>query len=361
MRVWGVLIAAGLLWGVSSPASASTFEELAAQAAAARDANNLTQAMDLYRQALQLKPEWPDGWWSLGTLAYDSDQYSIGREAFSNFVKLQSQAAPGWSFLGLCEFETGDYAHSLEHIQQGLKLAAGTLEPALASVLQFHEALLLVKQGLFDQALPLFLPIVKRGNQDPTLIMAVGLAALRRPLLPQEVPTAERELVGAAGKVTSLWMNGDSASADPEFRALVAAYPNATNVHYLYGTFLLGSHTDQALAQFKMELGINPHSADANAMISLLLIRAGHDDIALPLARKAVQDGESTPMAHFVYGVLLTRTGELQAAIQHLEIARMLDPGNLEYHIALAGAYAKFGRNEDARSERLTSTALAKQ
>ncbi|MGA7415728.1 MAG: tetratricopeptide repeat protein [Bryobacteraceae bacterium] len=361
MRLLGLLLAAGLLWSTSPVASGATFEELAAQAAAAREANNVPQAMDLYRQALQLKPEWPEGWWYLGTLAYDSDQYPIGRDAFSNFVKLQSQDAPGWSFLGLCEFETGDYAHSLEHIDRGLKLAAGGMEPGITNVLQFHEALLLVKQGLFDRALPLFLPIVKGGSKDPTLAIALGLASLRRPQLPQEVPADERELVSAAGKVTYLWMNGDSSNVDPAFRALVGAYPTARNVHYLYGTFLLSTNPEQALAQFRMELGINKHSADANAMISLLLIRAGRDDVALSMAQQAVEDGESTPMAHFVYGVLLTRQGELARGIEHLEKAQKLDPNNLEYHIALAGAYSKLGRNEEARRERLTSIALAKQ
>jgi tetratricopeptide (TPR) repeat protein len=361
MRVLSLVAVACLLWSTGPAVGATTFEDLAAQAAAARDANNVPQAMGLYRQALELKPEWSEGWWFLGTLAYDSDQYPIGKDAFAKFVQLQSQDAPGWSFLGLCEFETGDYAHSLEHIERGLKLAAGRMEPALTNVLQFHEALLLVKQGLFDQALPVLLPIAKRGSQDPMLVMAIGLAALRRPLLPQEVPTDERELVGAAGKVTYLWMNGDSTNVEPAFGALVAAYPSTPNVHYLYGTYLLGTHPEQALAQFKTELAVNPHSADANAMISLLLIRAGHDDIALPVAKKAVQDGESTPMAHFVYGVLLTRKGELQEGIEHLETAQKLDPNNLEYHIALAGAYSKFGRNKDARRERLISMALAKQ
>jgi tetratricopeptide (TPR) repeat protein len=361
MRVLGLLVAAGVLWNTNPIARAATFEELAAQAAAARDANNVPQAIDLYRQALELKPEWPEGWWSLGTLAYDSDQYPMGRQAFSNFVKLRGEDAPGWSFLGLCEFETGDYAQSLEHIERGLTLGAGRMDAGLTNVLQFHQALLLVKQGLFDQALPLFLPIVKSGSRDPTLAVALGLASLRRPLLPQEVPADERELVSAAGKVTYLWMNGDSSSADPAFRALVAAYPAAPNVHYLYGTFLLGTHPEQALAEFRTELGINKHSADANAMISLLLIRAGHDDVALPLARQAVEDGETTPMAHFVYGVLLTRKGELPKGIEQLERAQKLDPNNLEYHIALANAYSKFGRNEDARRERLTSITLAKQ
>ena len=55
-------------------ASPATFEELASQATAAREANNIPKAIDLYRQALQLKPAWTEGWWFLGTLSYDADQ-----------------------------------------------------------------------------------------------------------------------------------------------------------------------------------------------------------------------------------------------------------------------------------------------
>lgn len=361
MKALALLIVVGLWAGLGSKASAATFDELAAQAAAARDANNVPQALDLYRQALQLKPDWPEGWWFLGTLAYDADQYAVGRDAFAKFVQLQDQAAPGWSFLGLCEFETGDYAHSLEHIRLGLKLGSGTLEPALAKVLQFHEAILLVKQGMFDQAIPLFLAMAKQGVKDPAFITGIGLAALRRPLLPQEVPAIDQELIAATGRTTYFWMTGDNASADPAFRALVATYPTSPNVHYLYGTYLLGAQPDQALAEFKTELALNSHNPDARAMISLLLIRMAHDDLALPLAQQAVEDGPSTPMAHYVDGLLLTRKGQLQQGIEHLESAQKLDPNNLEYHLALASAYSRAGRNEDARRERFISIALAKE
>src|ERR1700692_2636563 len=80
-------------------ASAATFEELAAQATAARESNNLPHAIALYREALNIKPAWAEGWWFLGTLCYDSDQYECGRQAFAEFVKVQDNAAPGYSFL----------------------------------------------------------------------------------------------------------------------------------------------------------------------------------------------------------------------------------------------------------------------
>src|SRR5579875_2070434 len=107
MRVCSVffLLAAGL--------SAQTFQDVAAQAAAARDANNIPQAIDLYRSAVKLNAQWEEGWWFLGTLLYDTDQFATARDSFEHFLALNPKAAPGWAFLGLCEFETKDYPKAL--------------------------------------------------------------------------------------------------------------------------------------------------------------------------------------------------------------------------------------------------------
>jgi tetratricopeptide (TPR) repeat protein len=344
---------------VCSCCSAATFEKLAEEAAAARDANNVPEAIELYSEALQQKAAWSEGWWFLGTLLYDSDQYRRGEDAFAHFVKLDESAAPGWSFLGLCEFETGDYAQALNHIERGLGLGTG-LPPATVEVLRFHKALLLTKTGLFDQALPQFIPFARKGSRDPSLIAGIGLAALRQAALPKEIPAAQQDLVAKAGIAAYFWMADEAGQADSAFAALLTSYPAGANVHYLYGTYLLASRPRDALAEFERELELNPHSADARAMTALLHIRAGDSSAALPYARKAAEDGPTTPMAQFVFGLLLSEAGDV-SGIEHLEAAERLDPPNLEYHIALAGAYSKFGRHEDARRERAASIAMAKE
>ena len=342
-------------------ARAATFEELAAKATAAREADNISQAIELYREALQLKPAWSEGWWFLGTLCYDSDQYKSGMQAFAEFVKLEDKAAPGWSFLGLCEFETGEYAHALEHIRRGLEIGTG-LESAIEQVLRFHEALLLTRLGLFDQALPKFKPFVGRGVQDPPLIAGLGVTALRLALLPKEAPAESRDLIVAAGQTVYFWIAGDIDKIAPAFHALVDGYPTAPGVHYLYATYLLSFRpAEEAAAELKRELEVNPRNPDARAMIALLMVRAGAPAAALPYARQAAQDGPMCPMAQYTFGLILAGTGDLRQAIERLESAERLDPANIEYHMALAGAYSKAGRHEDARRERRTSIALARE
>ncbi|HLJ49596.1 MAG TPA: tetratricopeptide repeat protein [Bryobacteraceae bacterium] len=349
-----------VLFAALAVVSAATFEELSAQAAAAREANNISKAIELYQQAVQLKPDWAEGLWFLGSLSYDSDQYESGRQAFSSFVKLQDKNAPGWAFLGLCEFETGDYTAALEHMRHGLEL--GGLEPNAEQVVRFHEALLLTKLGLFDQASPRYMPFVKRGIQNPVLIGGIGLTSLRRPLLPKEIAEADRALIDAAGKAVYHWMSGDTSGTGPAFKSLVDSFPTAPGVHYLYATYLLSFRpAEEALPELKRELEVNPHSPDARATAALLMVRAGASTAALPVARQAAQDGPTCPMAQYTFGLILTETGDLKQAIEHLETAERLDPANVEFHMGLAGAYSRAGRHDDARRERRTSIALAKE
>lgn len=53
-------------------------------------------------------------------------------------------------------------------------------------------------------------------------------------------------------------------------------------------------------------------------------------------------------------------TGDLNGAMEHLQEALQLEPDNLETHLALAKAYSKSGRNDDARRERVLCLQLTK-
>ena len=81
---------------------------------------------------------------------------------------------------------------------------------------------------------------------------------------------------------------------------------------------------------------------------------------ALPHARKAVADDPSLPSAQLVLGRALTETGNARDGIEHLEKTMQIQPDNLEVHLALAKAYSKSGRKEDARRERLLCLEMTK-
>ena len=339
-------------------AIAATFEELAAQAAAARRANGIPNAIELYRQAVQLRPSWVEGWWFLGTLSYASYQYAGCESAFDEFVKLDDKRPVAWALLGLCEFETGKYDQSLEHLRRGLA-AAKELGPEVEAGVRFHYGLLLSRAGFFEQGKRELERYIGGDAREPMLIAAIGLNALHLPLLPKDVPPESMDAVMKAGTAERLWLSGDVEKAGAAFRELVTAYPNLPGVHYVYGVYLSYSSSDDAIAELRRELELHPRRLDAAIMLALLLVHSDDPAAALPYAKEVASAHPSDALAEYAYGEALLAAGDLRPAVARLEAAEQLDPGALEYHMALATAYSRAGRYDDSRRERYKSMEMS--
>jgi tetratricopeptide (TPR) repeat protein len=332
------------------------FQSLSARATAARDSNDPSRAIELYKQALESNPKWAEGWWYLGTLLYDGDRYSEGRDALLHLVAVQPSAAPALQILGLCEFETGDYADSLAHIQRGMAAAPPTA--AMEAVLRFHEAMLLTRTAQFDKALTEYVWFVRKGIQNPQLTVALGLAALRSAMLPKDIPDNRRDLFEKAGKAAYLSMAGDLPGARAALSELLKQYPDAPYVHYLYGCFLLAADPEAGMDQLRRELQLTPDSGAADAMLAWILLQRGDIAASLPLAKAAAEHDATASLAQYVFGRALLEQGHVAEAIVHLQSAENIDPSNLDTHVLLATAYSKAGKPAEARRERLASLSL---
>lgn len=346
------------LFLLAAQGTPATFDEIAARASAARLANDIPQSIELYRQALQLNSAWKEGWWFLGTLLYDADEYAPAGDALKRFVDLEPKGSPGWGLLGLCEFETGDYPPALIHIQRSLTAGPGD-QPQMHQVLLYHEALLLARGGEYDKALQKYVWFVQHAPPRPALLTAMGIAALREPLLPKDIPPERQDLFAAAGEVAFYAMAQDATEVERAFHGLLERFPSAPGVHYMRATYLLGTAPSHAIAEFRRELETNPSNAAARAMLAWVLLNRGDRSAALPYAERAAQDGPALVAAQYALGRALAETGDVGKGIAHLELAVKLDPTNLENHLALASAYSKAGRIQDARSERRRSVEMA--
>jgi tetratricopeptide (TPR) repeat protein len=335
------------------------FDEVVLAATAARQRDDVAQAVKLYGQAVQLKPEWPEGWWFLGSLQYEAEAYAAGRDALSHFLELVPEAGPAWALRGLCEFETGDYSQSLTDIQHGLSLGAGkqTLDE---KILRYHVALLLTRSGNFDAAMRKYAPLARGKIPNQELLIGLGLAGLRTPLLPRDLRTDKQDLFALAGKATFLFLSGDETAARREFQELFQRFPTAANAHYLYGSLLFPTDPDQASIEFRRELEIAPSNAAAQLMLAWDSLLRNDFSTALVYAEKAESKEPALPTARIVLGRALVETGDVKDGIDLLEKELRLAPDNFEIHLALAKAYSKSARKEDARRERLLCLQMEK-
>ncbi len=335
------------LWSQTPPKP--TFAEIEKRAAEARDSKQLEEAIPLYREGLQLRPDWKEGSWYLGTSLYGLKRYAEARDAFRHLAISQPSNAPAWGLAGVCEFELKNYPRALEYLSRSESAGFGENQE-LAYLFRFRIALLLNRAGEFEQALSRLVPIAAQGT-FPEVIEAMGLGLLRAPLLPSEVPEQDRDLYIRAGEAMNAFVSHDTASAARLFEELVAAYPDHPNVHYARGVFLMENDPEKALPELQRELELNPSHSAALALMAKLYLKQGDPEKALPYARQAVKASPNAPALHRILGESLLESGETSAAIQELLTAARLEPDFPQTHFLLARAYQRTGQKALASKE----------
>jgi tetratricopeptide (TPR) repeat protein len=335
-------------------ASQQSFERLAAQAAQARDAGRFEEAIGHYRQALAIQPKWDEGWWFLGTLHYERDEFAEAARAFEMATKLQPKIGSAWVLLGLCEYRLGQYDQAAEHLVKGRQLGYPENEE-LDRVLRYHEAKLATYKGDYEAAQKRLEDIVYGGAKSEELIVALGLATLRITELPENVDTNYRDykLIRQAGFAAFQHALKNVQDAQREYERLVADYPKTPNVYYAYGRFLVDTRNPEAaLEAFKKELENTPTHALARLQIAYQLLTQQKPAEAVPLAQEAVQLNPRMVLGHYIFGRILLEAGETQRAVEELEVARKLSPEEPKIHFALARAYTRANRREEAAKAR---------
>ncbi|MBV9264706.1 MAG: tetratricopeptide repeat protein [Acidobacteriaceae bacterium] len=343
----------------SSPAG---IDRIAKEAQAARDEHRVDDAIALYKKGVGLKPSWDEGWWYLGSLYYDLDQFVPARDAFRHLTAVNPNAAPGWGMLGLCEYQTRQYDSALAHLRRASELGIGASADAISDTIGYHLALLLTRYEQYEQAMKILSTFAQRELSQPEYVEAMGLAALRKPVLPEELPPTERELVMDVGRTMYDAAGLRTGAAALEFKRILQKYPNEPNVHYLYGSFLMYADADAGLAELKKELDISPAHVPSLVAIAIEYVRRHEFKDALPYAEKAVLLGPESFAAHATLGRVLVE-GDIDPArgLRELEMAEKIAPDSPQVRIALATAYTKAGRKEDAARERQEFLRLRKQ
>lgn len=347
--------------GAQEPAPpGQTFDALARQAAAARAAGRLDEAISLYERALALQPDWDEGQWYLGTLSYESGKHGACVREFSRFLELKPRAGPGWALRGLCAFEEESYAAAADDLYKALELGLGGNEELLRAT-RARLALALLKTGQFERAVEWYTHLSRTSPETPELLDEIGLLVLRTALLPSEIPEDRRALVREAGRAGYLHLSLRGEEAARAYEELVAAHPEEPWVHYAHGVFLLRSDSEKALAELRREIEVKPDNVMAHLEIAFELLVRGEYAEARPHAEKATELAPGLFASHNALGRVLVELGELDEGIRHLEEAARLAPESPEMHFALGRAYARAGREEDAARARATFAELERQ
>jgi tetratricopeptide (TPR) repeat protein len=333
------------------PHASPSFEDLSRQAAEARDAKRLEEALALYKKALKLKPDWAEGLWEAGSIEYDQDQYKECSADFRRLAALKQDEPPGWTMAGLCEYHLRDYDAALRSLFRAEQLGfkEGT---ELARAGRLHLALVLIKLGNFEKALTTLIGLTRIDKKTPEIIVAAGIAGLRKPWTPPEVPESERDKVFKLGDAMAAVMEQDLKEGLEKFGVVVRDYPNDPNIHFRYGAFLLQQDPDRGIQEIGRTLELEPNHVPALVSLAAVYLKRDQAPAAREYAEKAVTLAPRDFATHVTLGRVLLDTDDAAGAARELETAVRLAPGSPESHFNLAAAYAKLGRKDDATRER---------
>lgn len=343
-----------------SPSGSKAFQSLVDQANAARDAQQFEKAVLLYRKALAVQSRWTEGWWSLGTIYYDQDQYASASKAFQKVVMLDPHQGTARAMLGLSEFELGLDANALRDIEASKNL--GVIEdPQLRQVVLYHEGILLQRAGRFEGAQKALSSLCLSGVKSDELTQTFGMVVLRMTnTKPPDPGTEAAEVVERLGNGACLAGQKNYDAARKQYAEVVESHPHFPLVHYAYGRLLLDARDRAAaIAEFQKEIAEVPTSVLARLQIAAAEYRV--DSAAgLSYAQDAIRLAPQMPFAHYLLGLLLLDTGQYQQSIPELEIARKAFPEESKVYWSLGVAYTHTGRPQEAAQARAEFARLNK-
>lgn len=305
------------------------------------------------RSAAAAAPE-DSAMWTSAMQDYSAQRYPEAIVALKNWVERNPGDGTAWAVMGLSEFALKDYGNARIHLQRGINLG---LKGSADSVQLATDrlALLLIRDSDFDSATAMLAPLAGHPPMASEVQLALGLALLRIPTLPDKLDASQVDMAKSAGAIVELLLVSRYAEAFPALQKLIAEHPATPWLHYAYGDALDAlSQYDEAKAQMQAELKISPHSALPWIRIASIALSQHLTADALKAAQNAVSMSPDSAEAHYECGRAWLESGNAQKAIAELEKANGIKPDSPEVHFVLARAYAKTNQLEKATAERAT-------
>ena len=343
-----------LLSQAPAPVEPRQFEELTRRVDLAVREHRQIEAIGMIDKALKSNPKWAQGWWLLGSLLYDNDNYVAARPALERLLALDPKSGAGWAVLGLCEFEMRDYGLALQHLQRGDAYGLPR-ELDLVDVVRYHEVLALMVAGRFDPAQVLLDQLTQKGVDTEEIVLTQGMVALRIPALPVLLSRAasddRMQVIRQVGRAQHLVSQQKPREAADVYKELLQSDPRIPNLHLSYSLVL--SHIKEpkaAEAELRAELALDPQSVEARLQLCNLLEDESPQE-AMTLAAQAVAQDPKSFKAHFVLGKLLFKEDKFAESAKELETSRDIDPSSSAVRFALVRTYKALGKESEAARE----------
>ncbi|MGA7851043.1 MAG: sulfatase-like hydrolase/transferase [Terriglobales bacterium] len=195
-----------------------------------------------------------------------------------------------------------------------------------------HRAYLLVDDRRDQEAVPLLQQLIAKDPDAPFAYALLGQCFLTLKQYSQAVPL---------------------------LRKAVQMRPDMTITHLQLGEALVEMKDfDGAAGELEIVVARLPDFEEAHLMLEMAYAQTGRMPEAIKECEKVLESDPDDYGTNLLLGQVLVRSGNPAAALPRLKKAASLQPRAPEPHLALADAYTKLGRNDDAARERAIAERL---
>ena len=282
-----------------------------------------TEAVPLYRKALDLNPNVSGLRLNLALALFKGGQLN---EAIPEFETLRKTAPPGSPdaqrltiLLGMAHYGIAQYPEAIPYLREAAA----------------HD----------QQNLPLRLALAHSclWSKQYQCVMDIY-----HEMLALNADSAEADML--AGE--ALDELKDNAGAVDQFRAAEKANPNEPNVHFGLGYLLWAQKRyPEAAPEFQLELANDPLHTQSLLYLGDTDLQLNKPEEARPLLEKAVQLDPSMWLADLDLGIIDSDAGRNDEALRELQLAENLKPDEVNVHWRLGRLYRTMGRKDEAKVE----------
>jgi len=284
-------------------------------------------AVQSLKKALVLNPRLRAANLFLGIAHYRLNEYELAIPALRREIKLNPIDPQAWMWLGVAELAREQPEQAAVALDKAAKLSPNDVD------ILYHRghAHLLVSKLSYERML--------RANPDSWRV---------RQVLAQADAEADRDVDAVA-----------------EFQAAIKAAPQQPGLHEELGTeFWKLNKMEEAQAEYKRELAIDPHSRLATYKLGSLLVESAKPEEGKPLIEAALREDPNLKEAYYYLGRAHMQLGNENEALDALKKAVTLNSNPeiiAQAWYQLAMVYRRMHRMEEAQQAMSTFQKLKEQ
>lgn len=281
-------------------------------------AERFARAADLFGQAAEVDPEFPQVQYSLGVARFNAGQFDQATGPLARALSASPADGALKRMLAMALLNTEGYAQAADLLKDDPERGR---DPSL----QYAYGLCLVRSGHAAEAQSIFSRLLDQHGDSPELSVVLGQAYAQQ----GDFESAIASLTRAR-----------------QLKADVAEASATLGVIYLRQGRL--AEAEEAL---RAEIASHPQDLKSQHNLATVLDLLGRADEAIPLLRSVLKAKPEFADGRYLLGKILLARGAVEEAVEHLAAAARLAPEEAGMHYQLAQAYRKLGRTELARQQ----------